>query len=390
LLSDNPMLIEKIKGDYGLETSFLISGNSSYNWYLNFTDFTEAQATTTNEYSRNWGVSVSYWGSGFSMEGSYNSQDINTQRTTVQNGIDLDVHLASVDMSIGETRYEVTPYAYWASNGALVIDYAVSPEVAGPGGEDTWWDAHYGKLADPAFILPWRYDPEKGNAVSEAKRYQTKDLVFKPEDPKEGDTLTIYAQVHNFSLIPTPSPMGVRFYVGDPDNGGTLIVGEGDVSEVFTDGALPAGGSMQVEIKWKIPADLSSFPRIYAVIDADNTLPEIHENNNKSWNILMKTTGEPSSDATIEDIPHNFILEQNFPNPFNHSTNIRFSIPTSENVTIEIYNLYGQKIETLLNKPMIAGSYEVEFNGQGKASGIYLCRIKAGEFQQVMKMALFR
>ena len=390
LLSDNPMLREKIKGDYGLETSFLLSGNSSYNWYLSFTDFTEAQATTTNEYSRDWGVSVSYWGSGFSMEGSYNSEDIQTQRTTVQSGIKLDVHMDAVDMGIGETRYEVTPYAYWASNGALVVDYAVSPELALPGGEDTWWDAYYGKLADPAFILPWRYDPEKGNAISEVKRYQTKDIVFKPEDPKEGDILTIYAQVHNFSLIPTPNLMGVRFYVGDPDNGGTLIVGEGDVTEVFTDGPIPSRGTMQVEMKWKIPADLSQFPRIYAVIDADNALPEIHENNNKSWNVLMKTTGQPSSDTPIEDIPNNYVLEQNFPNPFNHTTHIRFSIPAAELVTIEIYNLYGQKIETLLNKPMIVGTYEVEFDGQNKDSGIYLCRIKAGEFQQVMKMVLFR
>ncbi len=390
LLSDNPMLREKIKGDYGLETSFLLSGNSSYNWFLNFTDFAEAQATTTNEYSRDWGVSVSYWGSGFSMEGSYNSEDIQTQRTTVESGINLDVHLDAVDMSMGETRYEVTPYAYWASNGALVIDYAVAPEIAGPGGEDTWWDAHYGYLADPAFILPWRYDPEKGDAISEIKRTQTKDIVFKPEDPVAGEIITIYAQVHNFSLLPTPTPMGVRFYVGDPDNGGTLITGEGDVPEVFTDGIIPSRGTMQVEMKWKIPEDLSSFPRIYAVIDADKILPEIQENNNKSWNILQKTTGEPSSDATIDDIPREYILEQNFPNPFSQSTRIRFSVPENQNVIIEVYNLYGQKVETLIDKPMIAGSYEIEFNGQNHTSGIYLCRIKAGEFQQVMKMALFK
>ena len=390
VLSNNPMLREKIKGDYGLETSFNLSGNSSYNWYLNFTDFTEAQATTTNEYSRDWGVSVSYWGSGFSMNGTYNSEDIKTQRTTVESGIYLDVHLDAVDMSLGETRYEVTPYAYWASNGALVIDYAVSPELAGPGGEETWWDTHYGHLADPAFILPWRYDPEKGDAISEVKRSQTKDLVFKPEDPRAGDIVTIYAQVHNFSLIPTPTPMGVRFYVGDPDNGGTQIIGEGDVNEVFTDGAIPSRGTMQVEMKWKIPEDLGAFPRIYAVIDADKILPEIHENNNKSWNILMKTTGEPSSYEVIEGFPGRFVLKQNYPNPFSHSTWINFSVPGTQQVNIEVYNLYGQKVETLLDKPMIAGSYEVEFNGQNHASGIYLCRIKAGEFQRVIKMVLFK
>ncbi len=138
MLSDNPLMVEKIKGDYGLETSFLLSGNSSYEWFLNFTDFTDQSVTTTKEFSRDWGASVSGWGSGVSLDGSYNSEDINTQRTTVENGIDLSVKMASVDMSLGETRYEVTPYAYWASNGALVIEYAAAPDLAGPGGEDTW------------------------------------------------------------------------------------------------------------------------------------------------------------------------------------------------------------------------------------------------------------
>ena len=137
-------------------------------------------------------------------------------------------------MGLGETRYEVTPYAYWASNGALVVDYAADPELSGPGGVDTWWDSHYGYLPDPAFILPWRYDPEKGHAVSDIKRYQTKDLYFIPEDPLAGDTITIYAKVHNFSLLPTPGPVGVRFYTADPENGGELIVSTGNVSEVFT------------------------------------------------------------------------------------------------------------------------------------------------------------
>ena len=95
MLSDNPLMTEKIKGDYGLETSFLISGNSSYDWFLSFSDFTESQATTTKEFSRDWGVSVSGWGCGFSLDGSYNKENIETQRTTIENNIDLDVHLGS-------------------------------------------------------------------------------------------------------------------------------------------------------------------------------------------------------------------------------------------------------------------------------------------------------
>jgi hypothetical protein len=390
LLSDNPLLVEKIKGDYGLETSFLMSGNSSYDWFLNFTDFTENQASTTKEYTREWGVSMSFWGSGFSMDGSYHSEDIQTQRTTVESGINLNVHMDAVDMSIGETRYEITPYAYWASNGALVIDYAVSPETAGPGGEDTWWDEHYGYFPDPAFILPWRYDPEKGYAISETKRNQTNDILFRPEDPADGDTIVIHAQVHNFSLLPTPGPIGVRFYVGDPDNGGTLIVGVGDVSEVFTDGIIPARGRMEVVLKWKIPEGTYAFPRIYAEIDADDNLMEIHENNNKSWNILQKTTGPTIPDAIEDMIRPEFKLGQNYPNPFTDHTMIRLSIPGTKHVTIEVFSPIGRKIATLADEIMIAGSHEVEFTGHNLDPGIYYCRITAGTNRQVMKMVLIK
>jgi hypothetical protein len=395
VLSDNPMLIEKIKGDYGNDTSFLLSANSSYNWYLNFLDFTEAQATTTKEYTRDWGVSVSYWGAGFSMNGSYHSEDIQTQRTTIESGIYLNVHLDAVDMGFGETRYEVTPYAYWANNGALVIDYAADPEVAGPGGEDTWWDTNYGYLPDPAFILPWRYDTEKGRPVSEAKSQQTKDIIFKPQDPREGEVITIQCRVHNFSLIPTPAspPVGVRFYIGDPDSGGTLIVGEGGISEVFATGIMPPQGTTEVELQWRIPSGIGTYPRIYAVIDADNNLDEIHENNNKSWSILGKSTVSAIPADNVSLIPNKFRLEQNYPNPFNPSCIIEFNLPRPDMVKMEIFNIIGQKIETPINKHMTAGRHEFTFTAGNLPSGIYFYRIQvgsAGGFSDVKKMILLR
>ena len=83
-------------------------------------------------------------------------------------------------------------------------------------------------------------------------------------------------------------------------------------------------------------------------------------------------------------------LFSNFPNPFNPSTKIKFALPKPETVTIEVYNIIGQKIQTLLNKPMPAGYHEVEFNGQNLSSGIYLYRIEAGGWKDVKKMILLR
>ena len=89
-------------------------------------------------------------------------------------------------------------------------------------------------------------------------------------------------------------------------------------------------------------------------------------------------------------IPKEFHLEQNYPNPFNPSTIIKYQIPKLTNVKIEVFNLLGQKVETLLNKPMPSGSHEVEFSANNLASGVYLYRIIAGEYQEVKKMILLR
>jgi hypothetical protein len=88
--------------------------------------------------------------------------------------------------------------------------------------------------------------------------------------------------------------------------------------------------------------------------------------------------------------PTIFDLHQNYPNPFNPSTLIKFDIPNSCNVRIDIYNSAGQNIRTLINENMPSGSHYVEFNAENLSSGIYYYRINAGEFQDVKKMILLK
>jgi len=388
ILSNNPVVAEKIKGDYN--NSFVLDANSSYGWGLQFDDFQSSQSSTTKEYTRDWGASVSGWGCGFSINGHYHSEDINTQRTAVATGLNLNVHLDGIDMGIGEVGYIVTPYAYWAKNGALVVDYAAKPELAPQGGTPTWWQVHYEDLADPAFILPWRYDPEKGYTLQEeAKRRQTKDMQFYPANPKDGDNVTIEARIHNFSLIPTPGLIGVRFYLGDPDSGGVLLENISSETEVFTNQAIPARETETVQFTWTVDAGTGTFPRIYAVIDEDNQLAEIHENNNKSWVILNKSTAMGIK-QNAHKTPVVFRLFQNYPNPFNPKTIISYQLSMTNKVELVIYNLIGQKIATLVSEQQEAGRHQVEWNASAFASGIYYYQIKAGEFQDVKKMILLR
>ena len=90
------------------------------------------------------------------------------------------------------------------------------------------------------------------------------------------------------------------------------------------------------------------------------------------------------------NFPIEFFLSQNYPNPFNPITNIQFQIPKSEFVTLKIYNILGEEIATIIQDKLPAGNYTYQVDSSDLASGLYLYRIEAGEFQQVRKMVLLR
>ena len=83
-------------------------------------------------------------------------------------------------------------------------------------------------------------------------------------------------------------------------------------------------------------------------------------------------------------------LYQNYPNPFNPVTIIQFEIPQKEKVLIEVFDLLGQRIKTLLNEEMEKGKHKINFNAFGLSSGIYFYRIRTKETTVTKKMVLLR
>jgi len=93
--------------------------------------------------------------------------------------------------------------------------------------------------------------------------------------------------------------------------------------------------------------------------------------------------------------PTVFSLAQNYPNPFNPKTMIRFALPKDSWVKLEVYNILGQKVKTLVDEKLTAGVKQVEWDGKdGKglevASGIYFYKIKADNFSDVKKMVMLK
>ena len=106
--------------------------------------------------------------------------------------------------------------------------------------------------------------------------------------------------------------------------------------------------------------------------------------NNADFGLLVGVDNTPGP------IPLTYTLEQNFPNPFNPSTIIQYSLPVTAPVVLKIYNVLGQEVKTLVDQNQKAGKYTVRFDASSLASGMYFYRLQAGEFSQVKKLLLLK
>ena len=103
-------------------------------------------------------------------------------------------------------------------------------------------------------------------------------------------------------------------------------------------------------------------------------------------------------DATMNQTPEGYSLESNYPNPFNPSTKISFTIPEAHHVSLVVYDALGREVATLVDSELGAGTHTVSFDGQKLASGVYIYRIRAGDastgsaqsFVQEKKMQLVK
>jgi len=112
--------------------------------------------------------------------------------------------------------------------------------------------------------------------------------------------------------------------------------------------------------------------------------------------LLQKALGTYPLDVKESgETPKEFALNQNYPNPFNPSTTVSFSLPQKEQVRLEVYDILGNLVKTMVNQEMGAGTYQVVWNGIDQngarvASGVYLYKLQAGTFSTVKKMLMVK
>ena len=169
-------------------------------------------------------------------------------------------------------------------------------------------------------------------------------------------------------------------YVNDIDSPDTSLTWEFSVSndtlnlqfdEATTELTLTAPGFMGVVT-------------LYCTV-TDDSLAGVQDS------FTVKVIADPTGiDDLLNQIPNKYVLNQNYPNPFNPVTKIKYGLPKSGKVKIEVYNIIGQKVETILDNFKNAGYHAIDFNAGNLPSGVYFYRIQTKGFNNVKKMVLIK
>jgi hypothetical protein len=107
--------------------------------------------------------------------------------------------------------------------------------------------------------------------------------------------------------------------------------------------------------------------------------------------VKLKGAGIPVSGIATESVPYEFALRQNYPNPFNPTTTIAFVLAKEATVNLNIYDLTGREVALLVNNESLkAGNYIRVWNATEMPTGVYLCRIQAGDFSALKKLVLVK
>jgi hypothetical protein len=150
----------------------------------------------------------------------------------------------------------------------------------------------------------------------------------------------------------------------------------------------------ELDQTWDDSAWVNSSNVLYTY-DANNNQTEllIQIWDGSAWVIIFKGTFTYAAVTAVnEDLSsvNSYNLSNNYPNPFNPSTRINFTISDRSNVSLKVFNLLGSEVAELVNGEIDAGSYNVDFTGSNLTSGVYFYQLKAGSFVETKKMLLLK
>ena len=235
------------------------------------------------------------------------------------------------------------------------------------------------------------------------------------------DNWAINLRLISDDMVDGYNQIGVRFDASDdvdqydhfepppPPGGASLAFKSADESRRCTDFKAPFGdgaiwtlsftdckaGKLRFDDLENIPATMNAWLMIDDVVIQVNNETSVSITDKIKQAFLVIGTEKYMEGETDDLIPVTFALEQNYPNPFNPNTYIEFTIPQSGHVSLDIFNVLGQKVRTLLDKEMTSGTRTVMWdshdnNGTSVATGVYFYRLQFGDMVKHKKMVLLK
>ena len=219
------------------------------------------------------------------------------------------------------------------------------------------------------------------------------DRLDQPEPPVIGDYVSIFFPHEDWLQFPNKYTTDFRSALSGKTDYSlevqTNIPGSSVTLEFHGIDSLPENlTAVLYDDKLSVAQDLRQ--------DADFSFASGHAGIRKSLRLLVGSRSDVPGLHSSEFIPEDFELSQNFPNPFNPATTIRYGLPRAELVTIKIFDLLGREVRTLLDAELTpAGFHLVTWDGRDQrakpvASGFYIYRIVSGEFSRAQKMLLLK
>ncbi len=272
--------------------------------------------------------------------------------------------------------------------------------------------------AKPTFQLALSVYPENSGTVTGEGSYEEGDTVTITASPSEGfifvnwtmgDEIVMDGEfpagatfiyfipgfdvtlVANFDNAPIETPVLVS-----PDNGAIHIAV--DTTLIWNECEYAQAYHMQLSTD---PEFITCIIDSTGITETSIYIQGLESNTRYIWRVCASGVGGTSNWSTIwsftttdvssiagtgEDVPAEFELNQNFPNPFNSFTVIRYGLPVRSFIILTVYNYLGQCVRTLVHEELAEGFYEVTFDASGLPSGIYVYRIQSGDYMASRKL----
>lgn len=360
---------------------------------------------STNSYNLTLGMEIENFESGFSnmpwnfQGGTWTESPGSFNGSTAAKSPAIN-HGTNTSMNITKNIQTSGSISFWkkVSSEATydVLSFHINGLLMGQwsGTTDNWSQVSYPVQAG-LNLFTWKYTKDGGGSVGSDCAW-IDDIIFPSTNEISGiPVFELNTQSMNFGDVPVNNNIsqsisitnnGTAAMLGVINSVAPFYLGTNPAFTSLVEGYyLPAGETMEIQVTFA-PTYANNYSGVIVISSDDPNMPEV--------NVPVQGTSGTSSNNDLVS-PLITELQGNYPNPFNPTTSIRFSLRESSPVQMEIYNLAGQKVRTLLNANMAAGNHIVTWNGldnSGKpvSSGVYFYKMSSGKYTSTKKMIMMK